>query len=74
LIDYARRWKNESLQERSAKDTKESTSRNTKSELGAIATSRRVICQDRILERSYSAHFHELNLRLVAIAPSSDFV
>ena len=45
---------------------------HTKSELGAIATSRTLTFQK--LERRFRPHFHELTLRLVAIAPSSDFV
>jgi hypothetical protein len=44
----------------------------TKSELGAIATSRRLNLPE--VGAPVWSTFFELNLRLVAIAPSSDFV
>jgi hypothetical protein len=66
----------------------ESWLRNTKSELGAnrgpragspcgvvVATSQGILPKTFKTERrSYSSHFDQLTLRLVAIAPSSDFV
>ena len=45
----------------------------TKSELGAVATSRALNFPE-VWKPLFWPHFHELTLRLVATAPSSDFV
>jgi hypothetical protein len=50
------------------------TTRDAKSELGAIAISRSLNWQIPELERSLVHPFQELTSWLVAVAPSSDFV